>query len=86
MFSLVLNVFFLLSRLALEKRVPGDFRLFKLGKTTRWFLHEHHVGLVQTACVAAEPRASSFVLFHWLLLSVAVIEKQRADAEFWIKF
>ena len=31
-------------------------------------------------------RASSFVFFHWLLLPVAVIEMQRAGAEFWIKF
>lgn len=72
--------------LALEKCVPGDVRLFRLWTTTKWFLHEHHVGLVRAAYVAAEPRASSFVHFHWLLLSVAVTEMQRADAEFWIKF
>lgn len=58
---------------------------FKFWKTTRWFLHEHHVGVVQTACVAAEPRAASLVLFQGPLFSAGMIDMQRAGTEFWIK-
>lgn len=52
----MLKVFFWLSQsLALEKCVPGDYRLLKW-KTTRWFMcMSITLELVQTACVAIEP-------------------------------
>lgn len=59
--------------LALEKCVSGDVTVFKIWKTTRWFLHEH-VGVVLTACGAAELRASSFVLLPLAAFISAVIE------------
>lgn len=78
---------FLLSHsLALERRVSGDVTIFKIRKKTGCFLHEHHVGVVLTACGAAELRASSFVFLPLAAFISAVIETQRADTEFWIQF
>lgn len=69
---------FLLSHsLALERRVSGDVTIFKIRKKTRCFLHEHHVGVVLTACGAAELRASSFVFLPLAAFISAVIETQR---------
>lgn len=76
----VLHLVFLLScSPVLEKRFSGDVTVFKVWKTTRWFLHEHHIGVVQTAYGAAELRAASFVVLPLAAFINAVIETPRAD-------